>query len=65
MFSNPSMAEWFNALIPTILTVGIIIGVSTLVALGVIKMLGSGEESQEERAKVTTPTIPEKRRTAA
>lgn len=65
MFSVPSMEGWVNAFLVMGLTVGIMIGMSILVALGVIKMLGKGEEPQAEKGKDTTPKISKKTRTAA
>ena len=65
MFSSPSVSEWINALNTMVFTVGIIIGVSMLVAVGIIKVLADHEESQDEKAKGTAPTFPKKTRTAA
>ena len=67
MFSDPSLSvtEWINALIAMVITVGIIIGFSIWVAGGIIKILGSDEESQDKKVKTPAPPLPKKTRTAA
>ena len=67
MFSNPTMVEWEWVAVGGIffLTVGLMIAVSTLIGLGIIKLMGSDEKPSEKKVDVVTPTLPHKGRTAA
>ena len=66
MFSNPSMAEWISGSISFFLSMGLIIGIGSLMALIVIKILASEEiRSQGEQRALDTKMEQEKKRTAA
>ena len=68
MFSNPNMnmVEWVGGSISFFLSMGLIIGVGILVALIVIKILGSEEiRSEEEQRTLDTKMEQERKRTAA
>ena len=66
MFSDPNMAEWFSGLLLMVVSMGILVGISSLIAWTVMWVLGA-EEDRTPGAKKTldTATTPERKRTAA
>ena len=66
MFSDPNMAEWFSGLLLMIGAMGVLIGLSSLIAWTVIKVLGDeGMKKQGETASFDHMPLQEKKRTAA
>ncbi len=66
MFSNPNIVEWMSGLLLMVVSMGILVGISSLIAWTVIRVLSDKEiRPQGEGKTLDTATIPERKRTAA
>ena len=66
MFSDPNMAEWFSGLLLMVVSMAILVGLSSLIAWTVMRVLGDEEnQPQGKEDIVDTATMREKKRTAA
>ena len=66
MFSDPNMAEWFSGLLLMVVAMGVLIGVSALIAWTGIRVLGDERmQTQEDETSFGSTPMQEKKRTAA
>ena len=66
MFSDPTIAEWISGLLLMVVSMGILVGNSSLIAWTVIRMLeDEGIQPQGKGKTLDSLSIPESTRTAA